>query len=210
MLNKKNIFFRTLYLVLILSIFIYLFKFQSPISMLWFCKVSIILLIVTLFIHSDILYSTVLISQSFVFLVFITELIGLFFFNVSLFNLQGIYSNFLDWLISIFYHVFIFLVPLHMLILKKKFIQDTWFLSSFLFFFFSLIIYILDKFNLPIDGSINCVITCNNFGIISYTYNLIYPYIPIANFLINTIIISVLFYGVSLVFDKILNKKSSI
>ncbi|NCC71724.1 hypothetical protein EOM09_09200 [bacterium] len=76
-----------------------------------------------------------------------------------------------------------------------------------LFLFFSVVIYVIDKFNLPIDGSINCVFSCNNFGIITYAYNLIYQYIPIANFIINWIILSFLFYITSLFFDKILNNK---
>ncbi|MDD3178623.1 MAG: hypothetical protein PHR26_03840 [Candidatus ainarchaeum sp.] len=207
MFNKKNLFLRIFYFLIIFFIFIYLSCFQSSLSILWFCKISIILLIIALISNSDILYSCVLISQSFVFLIFLLEVVSLFLFNVSLFNLSNIYNNFFDWIISIFYHVVIFLIPLHLLILKRKFIQDTWFLSSFLFLFFSVVIYVIDKFNLPIDGSINCVFSCNNFGIITYAYNLIYQYIPIANFIINWIILSFLFYITSLFFDKILNNK---
>ncbi len=204
---KQNPIIYKIYFFIILFIFLYLIYAQSLISMLWFCKISLIFLLVALLIDSDYLFSAVLISQGFVCLIFICELVGLVFFKYSLFNMANLYTNTADWLISIFYHVFTALVPLHILILKKKFIKNSWLFVVSIFLISSIIIYILlFIFNLPYYSSINCVTLCYNSGVLTSIIVPIYNLFKLPYFILNTIGIGIIYYLIAIGFNYILNR----
>jgi len=204
------IYIRFFIFFLIFVLFIYLMYSQSLLSLLWFCKVSLILLLIALLFDSDYLYSTALVSQSIVTIIFITEVICLFIFNYSPFNLAAMYDGSEEWLISIFYHLLITGVSFFMLFKKKVFVKDAWIFSTALFFFFSFVIYFsyYTGYLAYNDFFINCAGYCPNFGVITIISEFLYSLTPIPNFLINTIVIGTIFYLLSILYYRILNKKN--
>jgi hypothetical protein len=208
-MNKLNLIsnLRIIYFFLILFLFSYLLVFQSGTSILWFCKIALFILLIGLLFNKNILLSYVLIAQSLVALVFVLELIGLLIFKISLFQLSELYSSSLDWLISIFYHVVSVFVPLHILLLKKKFVKKAWIWTSLTFFFLSSLIYILIIFGVNIDSTINCVSYCYKFGILTIFTYFIYSKINLPTFLINSLGLSIFYFLSAMFFNWIIKRR---
>ena len=206
-MNLKYIRFFSFFFIFVL--FLYLVYFQSLLSILWFCKISLIILLIALIVDSDYLYSTVLVSQSIVAIIFIVDVFSLVFFNYSIIHISQLYDSIGEWGVSIFYHLVITGVPLFILFKKKVFAKEAWLLSTILFFFFSFVIYFGYYAGYISYGnySINCAGYCSDLGVLTTVTNFLYSLTPIPNFLINTILVGIIFYLLTLFYYWLLVKE---
>jgi len=175
---------------------------QSFISVLWFAIIF----------DSDYLYSSVLVSQTLVAIIFFIEIFSILFFKYSLFNFSHLYTTLADWLISIFYHILVAGVALFILLKKRIFIKDAWFFSVCSFLFVSFVIYFgyYTNYITYTDFFINCAGYCPDFGIITPFVSFFYSLLPIPNFIINTILVGIIFYFLTFFYSWLLNRTKRI
>jgi hypothetical protein len=202
----KNIkFLRVIYLAISLLFFIFLLINYSPASFLWFCRFSLIIFILGLISNNDLFINHVFVSQSYLTLIWIIEVLVYYLFNYSIFNVIFLYQSNLLLIFALFYHIGVVLMSMHLMFLKKKVLKKTWIFSSISFFIIAIFSLVLLKlgFNLPVG--INCVSFCP-FKLISIVLFYLNKYTYIHQVFLISALMSIYYYFFNKIIYNIYNK----
>ena len=170
-------------------------------DLFWFCVANLFLLVLGLYLRSNFLISSVVVSSFITETFWLFDVISFLIWKKLFFGVAG-YLFFLRPLefILTFYHIFLLVVPLYIVFKERNFHKYAWIFSSFYFFVIALL-----SLSLP-GHNVNCVRALCEMGVFDFLDVLNTGIMPVfvLTWLFNTL---VLFIPINYLFYYLVKRK---
>lgn len=183
---------RTYYILATFLLLVFVLRFLDSLlnssmqDFWWFCVMNLLLLVIGLYLRSNLLISSVATSMFLLELLWLGDITSFILTKKLLFGVAGYLFDARPFEFALtFYHLFLLIIPIYVVFKERKFHRLSWVFSSSFFFVVALLTLLLSS------GNVNCVRDVCDIGIFSFIYALKPATIPyfIVTWLFNTLVI---------------------